>query len=231
VDTEARLADFAKLVAMAIANAQARSDLTASRMRIVAAADDARRRLERDLHDGAQQRLVSLALNVRGVQHSLSEDQVALRGQLNEIVTSLGDISEELRAISRGIHPAILSKGGLAPALRALACRSAVPVRLDVDVPGRLPDRVEVAAYYVVAEALTNTARHAHAEEVKVTVKTVGGNLDLLIEDDGAGGADPSNGSGLVGLVDRVEAVGGHLWVDSPLGVGTSLSATIPYAA
>ncbi|AGB26481.1 histidine kinase [Mycobacterium sp. JS623] len=230
-ETEARLADFARLVAMAIANAQARSDLTSSRMRIVTAADDARRRLERDLHDGAQQRLVSLALKARMTEVALPDGQHAVRGQLNEIVQGLGDICEELRAISRGIHPAILSKGGLEPALRSLACRSVVPVDLDVDVPGRLPDSVEVAAYYVVAEALTNTARHARAEEVKVSVRTADGQLDLMISDDGAGGADPSNGSGLIGLVDRVEAVGGHLWVNSPAGVGTSLAASIPCAA
>jgi signal transduction histidine kinase len=230
-DTEARLMDFAELVAMAIANAQARSDLNASRARIVTAADDARRRLERDLHDGAQQRLVSLALKARMTEVSLPAGQDAVREQLAEIVHGLGDASEELRAISRGIHPAILSKGGLGPALRSLACRSAVPVELDVDVEGRLPDRVEVAAYYVVAEALTNTARHAHAAEVKVRVKAADGQLDLTISDDGAGGADPANGSGLIGLVDRVEAVGGHLSVSSPAGAGTSLAATIPCAA
>ncbi|MDT7731720.1 MAG: hypothetical protein QOK45_1973 [Mycobacterium sp.] len=230
-DTEARLRDFAELVAMAIANAQARSDLNASRARIVTAADDARRRLERDLHDGAQQRLVSLALKARMTEVSLPAGQDAVREQLAEIVHGLGDASEELRAISRGIHPAILSKGGLGPALRSLACRSAVPVELDVDVEGRLPDRVEVAAYYVVAEALTNTARHAHAAEVKVRVKAADGQLDLTISDDGAGGADPANGSGLIGLVDRVEAVGGHLSVSSPAGAGTSLAATIPCAA
>jgi signal transduction histidine kinase len=230
-DTEARLADFARLVAMAIANAQARSDLTSSRMRIVTAADDARRRLERDLHDGAQQRLVSLALKARMMEVALPDGQDALRAQLNEIVQGLGDICEELRAISRGIHPAILSKGGLGPALRSLACRSAVPVDLDVDVPGRLPDRVEVAAYYVVAEALTNTARHAHADEVRISVKAADGQLDLMISDDGAGWADLSSGSGLIGLVDRVEAVGGHLWVNSPPGIGTSLAASLPCAA
>ncbi|MFG1933306.1 DUF4118 domain-containing protein [Mycobacterium sp. NPDC048908] len=230
-ETEARLADFAKYVAMAVANAQARADLTASRLRIVAAADDARKRLERDLHDGAQQRLVSLALKARVTEQSLPAGHQELRDDLNEIVQGLGDVSEELRAISRGIHPVILSKGGLGPALRSLACRSTVPVVLDVDVPCRLPDRVEVAAYYVVAEALTNTVRHAHAGEVKVTVTASGGNLDLMIADDGTGGADPSNGSGLIGLVDRVEAVGGHLWVNSPVGVGTSLAASIPCAS
>ena len=230
-DTEARLTDFARLVAMAIANAQARSDLTASRTRIVTAADTARRRLERDLHDGAQQRLVSLALKARMTELSLPAGQDKVRDQLAEIVQGLGEVSEELRAISRGIHPAILSKGGLGPALRSLASRSAVPVELDIDVPGRLPDQVEVAAYYVVAEALTNAARHAHAAEVKVTVKAADGHLDLTVQDDGAGGADPSNGSGLIGLVDRVEAVGGHLWVNSPAGVGTSLTASIPCAA
>jgi signal transduction histidine kinase len=230
-DTEARLMDFAELVAMAIAKAQARSDLTASRARVVTAADDARRRLERDLHDGAQQRLVSLALKARMTEVSLPADQGAIKEQLVEIVKGLGDVSDELRAISRGIHPAILSKGGLGPALRSLACRSAVPVKLDVDVEGRLPDRVEVAAYYVVAEALTNTARHAHAAEVKVSAKAADGQLDLTISDDGAGGADPANGSGLIGLVDRVQAVGGHLSVSSPAGAGTSLAATIPCAA
>jgi signal transduction histidine kinase len=230
-DTEARLTDFAKLVAMAVANAQAQSDLTASRARIVTAADDARRRLERDLHDGAQQRLVSLALKTRMTELSLPAGQDAIKAQLAEIVQGLGDVSEELRTISRGIHPAILSKGGLGPALRSLACRSVVPVELDVDVPGRLPDRVEVAAYYVVAEALTNTARHAHAAEIRVSVKAADGHLDLMVSDDGAGGADLANGSGLIGLVDRVAAVGGHLRVSSPAGVGTSLAATIPCAA
>ncbi len=230
-DTEARLRDFAELVAMAIANAQARSDLNASRTRIVTAADDARRRLERDLHDGAQQRLVSLALKARMTELSLPAAQGAIKQQLEEIVQGLGDVSEELRAISRGIHPAILSKGGLGPALRSLACRSVVPVELDLHVEGRLPDQVEVAAYYVVAEALTNTARHAQADEVKVIVKAADGHLDLKISDDGNGGADPANGSGLIGLVDRVEAVGGHLSVSSPAGVGTSLAATIPCAA
>jgi signal transduction histidine kinase len=231
LDTEDRLTDFADLAAMAVANAQARSDLHASRTRVVTAADDARRRLERDLHDGAQQRLVSLALKTRMTELSLPAGQEAIAAQLAEVVQGLGDVSEELRTISRGIHPAILSKGGLAPALRSLAGRSMVPVELDIRVPGRLPDRVEVAAYYVVAEALTNTARHAHASEVKVIVKATDGHLDLTIEDDGAGGADPANGSGLIGLVDRVEAVGGHLRVSSPAGVGTSLGATIPCAA
>lgn len=228
-DTEERLGEFTKLVAMAISNAQARSDLTASRMRIVTAADDARRRLERDLHDGAQQRLVALALRARMTELSLPAGQDGIREQLTDIVQGLSDVSQELRAISRGIHPAILSKGGLGPALRSLAGRSPVPVELDVNVPERLPDQVEVAAYYVVAEALTNTARHAHATSVKVTVKAVDNHLDLMIEDDGDGGADPVNGSGLIGLVDRVDAVGGHLWVNSPPGVGTSLAATIPY--
>jgi signal transduction histidine kinase len=231
LDTEARLTGFTRLVAMAIANAQARSDLTASRARVVTAADTARRRLERDLHDGAQQRLVSLALKARMTELSLPADQDAIREQLADIVQGLSDVSEELRAISRGIHPAILSKGGLGPALRSLAYRSAVPVELDIDVPGRLPNQVEVAAYYVVAEALTNAARHANAAEVKVVVKAADGQLDLMIEDDGDGGADPANGSGLIGLVDRVEAVGGHLGVNSPAGVGTSLTATIPCAA
>src|SRR5258708_12188758 len=159
---------------------------------MVTAAEDARRRLERDLDDGAQQRLVSIALMARMTEVSMPDGQGAIKEQLAEIVQGLSEVSEELRAISRGIHPAILSKGGLGPALRSLACRSAVPVELDVDVEGRLPDRVEVAAYYVVAEALTNTARHAHAAEVKVIAKATDGPLALTISDDGAGGADPA---------------------------------------
>ena len=225
---EQRVTDFADLIAIAIANVQARAELTASRARIVAAADDTRRRIERDLHDGAQQRLVSLGLRLRLAEESVAPEQMALREQISDVVTGLGDVSDELREMSRGIHPAILSKGGLGPALRTLARRSAAPVNLDVAVPRRLPDYVEVAGYYVVAEALTNAAKHAQASEVHLAVKTEGNDLYLSIRDDGVGGADAGKGSGLIGLVDRVEALGGRIAITSHRGDGTSLDVVIP---
>ncbi|MGA8330318.1 MAG: GAF domain-containing sensor histidine kinase, partial [Mycobacterium sp.] len=225
---EQRVSDFADLIGIAIANAQARAELTASRARIVTAADDARRRIERDLHDGAQQRLVSLGLRLRVAEDSVTPEQMALREQISDVVAGLGDVSDELREISRGIHPAILSKGGLGPALRTLARRCTAPVNPDVAVPCRLPDYVEVAGYYVVAEALTNVAKHAHASEVHLAVKSEGDYLYLSIRDDGIGGADAGKGSGLIGLVDRVEALGGRIIITSRRGDGTSLDAVIP---
>jgi signal transduction histidine kinase len=227
-DTEPRLGDFADLVATAIANAETRAQLTASRARIVSAGDEARRRFERDLHDGAQQRLVSLGLKLRAAEAAVPTELKSLRLQMSEMVVGLVDVSKDLQDISRGIHPAVLSRGGLAPALKTLARRSTVPVALDLGVEGRLPDSAEVAAYYVVAESLTNAAKHAHASEVSVKVDSDGTDLRLCIRDDGAGGADSRGGSGLVGLRDRVEALGGRLLVSSPVGDGTSLVATIP---
>jgi signal transduction histidine kinase len=228
-DTEARVEDFADLVATAIANAETRAQLTASRARIVAAADGARRQFERDLHDGAQQQLVSLGLELRMAEASVPSELPALRNQISHVVAGLTGVSEDLREISRGIHPAILSKGGLGPALKTLARRSTVPVELHVRVDRRLPDSVEVAAYYVVAEALTNTAKHAQASEVNVSVEADGANLHLSIRDDGSGGADSTRGSGLVGLNDRVEALGGRVQISSVAGDGTSLVVTIPF--
>jgi signal transduction histidine kinase len=227
-DTEERISDFADLVAIAIANAAARDDLIASRARIVAAADDARRRLERDLHDGAQQRLVSLGLQLRLAESSAPPK---LQEQLAGVVAGLTAVSQELQQISRGIHPAILSKGGLGPALKTLARRCPVPVHVDVAVERRLPEPVEVAAYYVVAEALTNAAEYAQASEVNVCAETKGAILDLSIHDDGIGGADSRKGSGLIGLKDRVEVLGGHMQIASHPGSGTSLHVTIPVAA
>jgi signal transduction histidine kinase len=215
-------------VATAIANAETRAQLTASRARIVSAGDEARRRFERDLHDGAQQRLVSLGLKLRAAESAVPTELGSLRLQMSEMVDGLVDVSKDLQDISRGIHPAVLSRGGLAPALKTLARRSTVPVALDLGVEGRLPDSAEVAAYYVVAESLTNAAKHAQASEVTVKVDTDGTDLRLCIRDDGAGGADSRGGSGLVGLRDRVEALGGRLLVSSPVGNGTSLVATIP---
>ena len=217
-----------ELRATAIANAETRAELTASRARIVAAADDARRHFERDLHDGAQQRLVSLGLKLRTAEALVPPDLHQLNEQISDVVMGLAGVSEELREISRGIHPAILSKGGLCPALKALGRRSAVPVQLDLAVEGRLPETAEVAAYYVVAEALTNVAKHAQASEVSVSVQLEGANLHLSIRDDGVGGADSRKGSGLLGLIDRVEALGGTMRITSKSGSGTSLLATIP---
>jgi signal transduction histidine kinase len=225
---EQRVSDFADLIAIAIANAHARAELTASRARIVAAADHTRRRIERDLHDGAQQRLVSLGLKLRLAEESVPPEETALGAQISDVVDGLVGVSDELREISRGIHPAILSKGGLGPALKTLARRSAVPVKLDVEVTQRLPESAEVAGYYVVAEALTNVARHAHASEVDVAVKAEYDNLCLSICDDGVGGADTAKGSGLIGLVDRVEALGGEIGITSHVGNGTSLVVKIP---
>jgi signal transduction histidine kinase len=227
-DTEARVGDFTDLVATAIANAQTHAELTASRARIVAAADEARRRIERDLHDGAQQRLVSLALEMRTAEASMPPELHSFKEQISHLVTGLAGVSQDLQEISRGIHPAILSKGGLGPALKTLARRSTVPVELDVGVDRRLPDSVEVAAYCVVAEALTNAAKHAQASEVTVRVEAKGAHLRLLIRDDGLGGADTAKGSGLTGLVDRVEALGGKITISSRPGNGTSLHAAIP---
>jgi signal transduction histidine kinase len=228
LDTEARVGDFADLVATAIANADARAELTASRARIVTAADAARRRFERNLHDGAQQRLVSLGLQLRTAEAALPPDWDALRKQVSDVIEGLRGVSEDLQEISRGIHPAILSRGGLGPALKTLARRSAVPVELCIGIDRRLPESIEVAAYYVVAESLTNAAKYAQASEVRVSVTADCANLHLSITDDGVGGADSGKGSGLIGLVDRVEALGGKLRVSSVVGSGTTLQATIP---
>jgi signal transduction histidine kinase len=197
----------------------------------VAAADQTRRRIERDLHDGAQQRLVSLALRLRGVAAAIPPELGEVHEELAGVGAELDEVLGELRELSRGIHPAILSEGGLGPALRTLARRSAVPVELQVATDGRLPERVEVTAYYVVAEALTNVAKHARASLVQVEVTATDGRVRLDVRDDGVGGADPARGSGLVGLKDRVEATGGTLRVESRPGQGTSLLAELPIDA
>jgi signal transduction histidine kinase len=227
-DTEARVGDFADLVATAIANAETRAQLTASRAGIVAAADEARRRFERDLHDGTQQRLVSLGLELRTAEASVPSELHPLKEQIAHIATGLVGVSQDLREISHGIHPAILSNGP-GPALKALARRSAIPVQLDLDIDMRVPEPVEVAAYYVVAEALTNAAKHARASRVDVCADTEGATLRLLIRDGGHGGADAAKGSGLTGLIDRVEAHGGTMAISSPIGNGTSLLVKIPF--
>jgi signal transduction histidine kinase len=228
---ELRLADFTDLVGTAIANTQARADLTASRARVVTATDNIRRRIERDLHDGTQQWLVSLALEVRNAQASVLDTQPQLRIDLADIADGLVAALHDLREISRGIHPAMLARRGLDPALEALARRSPLPVELDINLGGRLPDHVEVAAYYVVAEAFTNAAKHARPTAIWVAAEVVDGRLRLTVRDDGIGGADPANGSGLTGLTDRVEALGGTITVHSPPGVGTTLQVRLPLSA
>jgi PAS domain S-box-containing protein len=227
-DTESRLTGFTELVATAVANAESRAELMASRARIVAAADETRRRIERDLHDGTQQQLVSLILELRAAEASEPSEVSELREQLARTARGLGGVLDELQEISRGIHPAILSKGGLERALRALARRSAVPVELDFDAKRRLPEHVEVAAYYVVSEALTNAAKHARASVVCVELEVRDTIVRLAIRDDGIGGAYPGHGSGLVGLSDRIEALGGTLHVTSPSGDGTTLRVAMP---
>jgi signal transduction histidine kinase len=205
-----------------------RDELSASRARIVAAADQARRRIERDLHDGTQQRLVSLVLDLRAAEANVPPELTELRAQLAHLAGELAAATDDLRELSRGIHPAILSEGGLTPALKTLARRSVVPVELEVDVPARLPEQVEVAAYYVVSEALTNAAKHARASVVKVDILARAGSLRLSVRDDGVGGAAAGGGSGLVGLSDRIQALGGTITVTSPPGQGTELLAVLP---
>jgi signal transduction histidine kinase len=224
-DTEPRLAEFTELVATAIANTESRVELTTSRARIVAAADHTRRHIERNLHDGAQQRLVSLAVRLRTAQAGVPPGLDELTAQLDQAVGEAIDAVEELRETAQGIHPAILADGGLNAALSALARRSPIPVDLRVQVDGRLNEQIELAAYYVAAEALTNVAKHAHATAVAVTVDIDAADAALHVEvsDDGEGGADFTRGTGLVGLKDRVEALGGRMVLHSPHGAGTNL--------
>jgi signal transduction histidine kinase len=214
--------------AMASSLEASRAELTASRARVVAAGDEARQRIERDLHDGTQQRLVSLGLELRAADAIVPPGSDELHEQLARTAEGLAAALEDLQEVSRGIHPAILNKGGLEPALKALARRSAMPVDLDIRGDTRLPEQVAVAVYFVVSEALTNTAKHAAASLVHVDLEVQDSVLRLSVQDDGAGGADPDTGSGLVGLRDRVEAIGGDLELTSPPGAGTSLQVTIP---
>jgi signal transduction histidine kinase len=230
-DAADRMADFTELVATAVGNAESRAELAASRTRIVAAADETRRRIERDLHDGTQQRLVSLGLELRLAQSTVPAGLPELETKIGRVAGELNGVVEDLREIARGIHPAILSDGGLGPALRTLARRAAVAVELDLVAIARLPEPIEVAAYYVVSEALTNATRHAHASVVEVDAQASGGTLRVCVRDDGVGGADPLQGSGLVGLKDRIDALGGTFSMDSPPGRGTTVSCELPVMA
>jgi signal transduction histidine kinase len=226
--SEERLEKFTELVATAIANAEYRDELAASRRRIVAASDEARRRIERDLHDGIQQRLVTLGLELRLAESSMPRELEGTRKTLARFAQELNLSLDELQEISRGIHPAILADGGLGPALRTLARRSAVPVELRGEIEHRLPEPIEVAAYYIVSEALTNATKHANASLVDIEASTHEVSLRLSIRDDGIGGADPARGSGLVGLSDRVEALGGSIRVHSRPGAGTQIIVELP---
>jgi PAS domain S-box-containing protein len=225
---ERRLADFAELVAQSLSNADAYDTLAASRARIVEAGDAERRRLERNLHDGAQQRLVTLALQLRLLDRQITADPAGARDDLAAARQELVHALEELRELARGIHPAILSDGGLHAAVTALANRAPLPVEITQLPSDRLPEPVEAAAYYLIAEAITNVAKHADASHVRVSVQRDDGCIVIEVADDGVGGAEAGAGSGLHGLADRVEALHGRLRVDSPSGGGTRIHAQIP---
>ena len=227
--TEARLASFTELVAVAIANADSRADLAASRVRIVAAADETRRRIERNLHDGVQQRLVSLGFMLRAAQTATPPELGKLATELSLAAEELRKAQDDLREIAHGIHPSILAAGGLGQALKNLARSPAIQVDLNAHLlEGQLPQAVEVAAYYVVSEALTNAAKHAQALAVHLDVEQADDVLRLCVRDDGIGGADLARGSGLIGLKDRVEAIGGTFSLRSPHGAGTTLEVEFP---
>jgi signal transduction histidine kinase len=201
---------------------------TVPQARIVVAADAARRRIERDLHDGTQQRLVALGFELRMAHATVPPEMPELQAQLAQVVDGLIGTVEELRETSRGIHPSILSEGGLGPALRTLARRAAIPVEVDIRTETRPADRIEVAAYYVVSEALTNTLKHSDASGTHLMVEQRDALLHVSIRDDGIGGADPARGSGLIGLRDRVQALGGSIEISSPRGAGTAILVKLP---
>jgi signal transduction histidine kinase len=227
-DAEDRLAEFTELLGAAVANTESRAELSASRARVVAAADETRRRLERDLHDGIQQRLVTLALKARTIETMVPRPADEIQCELSVLADGIGTSLDELREVSRGIHPAVLSEAGLGPALKALARRSAVPVQLHLALRCQLAEHLEVAAYYIASEALTNAAKHAQATVVDMRVDGLDDALSLCIRDDGIGGADLGRGSGIIGLKDRVDALGGIISVLSPPGRGTTLSVQLP---
>ena len=227
-DSEQRLAEFTSLVALALECAVAHDQLTASRARIVEASVAERRRLERNLHDGAQQRLVTLAVHLRIAQECLREDPAAAEAMLEGVGEELKLALEELRELARGLHPAVLADRGLEPALQSLANRAPFPVEI-VGIPAlRLDAGVEAAVYYVVAESLTNAAKHADASEARVEISARDAEVVVEIGDNGSGGASMDRGSGIRGLADRVEALGGRFELTSPSGGGTIVRATLP---
>jgi signal transduction histidine kinase len=227
-DSEARLASFTELVATAIANAEARTEVAASRARIVAATDEERRRVVRDLHDGAQQRLVHTVVTLKMAQQAGHNGGADVAGLVSEALDNAQQAMAEVRELAHGILPGALTRGGLRAGVDELASRMPLPVETDVSV-GRLPAAIEATAYFVIAEALTNVAKHAHARHAEVTAKIEHGTLAVRVRDDGVGGARPDGGgSGLIGLADRLAAVDGELRVDSPADRGTLVAAAIP---
>jgi signal transduction histidine kinase len=228
---ERRLCDFADLVAQALANADAREKLAASSRRLVEVGDAERRRLERNLHDGAQQRLVSVSLQLGMVGAKLENDPTVARTLLSAAREDLTHGLDELRELARGLHPALLTERGLGPALDGLLARAPVPVEVSELPDERMPPPVEAAAYYVVAEAVTNVAKYAQASHATVQIRRSNGSVTVIVSDDGVGGADPAHGSGLQGLAARVEALNGRLTVDSPPQRGTRITAEIEYTA
>jgi signal transduction histidine kinase len=226
--TESRLRSFADLAAQAVSNELAQEDIRRSRERIVREGDAARQRLERNLHDGAQQRLVAVSMQLRVAAKHLAAEPERARELLDSSIDELGHAMEELRDLARGLHPALLTERGLGPALEVLARRASVPVALRCDVPNDLPTSAAAAAYYVVAEALTNTAKYANASSAEVAARATGGGIYVDVADDGAGGARISEGSGLLNLSDRVAALGGRFTIESPHGGGTTVRAFIP---
>jgi signal transduction histidine kinase len=223
-DAVRRIADITELVATNIANAESRAALIESRARVVAAGDETRRRIGRDIHDGAQQRLVTLALKLQSIEEPVPPEIARL---LDEMASGIQEVMQELRELANGLRPPMLSEKGLKPALKVLARRAPLPVQLQVRVSYRLPEPIEVAVYYVVAEALTNVAKHAHASAAEVEVTAGGETLAVTVSDNGIGGADPSRGSGLLGLHDRLEALGGTIPVTSR-SAGTVITASVP---
>jgi signal transduction histidine kinase len=221
-DTEEQLVRFTELVATAVSNATTRTELLTSRARVVSAADEERRRLERDLHDGIQQWLVALALRARKAAGLSAAGESPVQ-ELSGLADDLVAVTDELREISRGIHPAILSEAGLDDALGSLARRSAIPVALEVDFQRRFDPTLEATVYYVAAESITNAVKHARASTIAVRGGLRGDAIELEIADDGVGGADPRRGTGLIGLEDRVDTLGGTISIASPVGAGTTV--------
>ena len=226
--SETRLRQFTELVATAVSNATARADLLASRARIVAAGDDARRKLERNLHDGTQQRLIAIGLDLQRIRAGIPDEQEAARSGIEQAQRDLEAVLEEVREVSRGLHPAQLSRGGLRVAVGALARRSPIPVELELDVDERPPPPIETAVYYVVSEAVTNAIKHSRAAAIAVRIASNRDVVHARVSDDGVGGAVADAGSGLSGLSDRVEALGGRFVVESPPERGTAISIELP---
>jgi signal transduction histidine kinase len=229
-DAEQRLADFTNLVALALESAEAYDQLTASRARIVEASMAERRRLERNLHDGAQQRLVTLAVHLRLARECVREDPAAAEAMLASLGRELKLALEELRELARGLHPAVLTDRGLEPALRSLANRAPFPVEISGIPPLRLEEGVEAAVYYLVAESLTNAAKHAGASEARIGIEATDAEVVVEVSDNGRGGAGSDRGSGIRGLADRIEALGGRIDLESPRGGGTVVRAVLPLA-